>query len=97
MKLRFTPRALDNITAVTEYLSVHNPVAAQHVRSAIYETLENLLIFPHAGRRQNAEGVRKIVTRKYAYVIYYPVDDAAQDIIVLNVKHPARKQDYTDL
>ena len=67
------------------------------MRSAIYETLENLLIFPHAGRRQNAEGVRKIVTRKYAYVIYYPVDDAAQDIIVLNVKHPAGKQDYTDL
>ena len=67
------------------------------MRSAIYETLENLLIFPHAGRRQNAEGVRKIVTRKYAYVIYYPVDDAAQDIIVLNVKHAARKQDYTDL
>jgi toxin ParE1/3/4 len=97
MKLRFTPRAIENITAVTDYLSAYNPMAAEHVRSAIYDTLQNLLLFPHAGRRQRAEGVRKIVTRKYAYVIYYAVDGAAEEIVVLNVKHPARKQDYADL
>jgi plasmid stabilization system protein ParE len=49
MKLRFTPRAIENIASVTEYLSAHNPVAAEHVRSAIYDTLENLLLFPRAG------------------------------------------------
>jgi hypothetical protein len=33
--------------------------------------------------------VRKFITRKYAYLFYYAMDDAAEEIIILNVKHPA--------
>jgi toxin ParE1/3/4 len=40
--------------------------------------------------------VRKLVTRKYAYLIYYTVDEAADEIVVLNVRHPARERDYED-
>lgn len=30
------------------------------------------------------------MTRKYAYLIYYAVDEAEQEIVILNVMHPAR-------
>jgi hypothetical protein len=36
------------------------------------------------------------VTRKYAYLTYYSVDEAAGEIVVLNVKHPARQRDHED-
>jgi toxin ParE1/3/4 len=40
--------------------------------------------------------VRKFVTRKCAYLVYYTVDDAAEEIIILNVKHPAQFREHED-
>jgi toxin ParE1/3/4 len=96
MKLRFTPLAVQNITEIADYLRTENPLAAQHVRSAIYESLKILLLFPHAGRRQNIPGIRKFVTRQYRYLVYYNVDEDAQEIVILSVKHPAQTRRYTD-
>jgi plasmid stabilization system protein ParE len=53
-------------------------------------------LFPLVGRKQKTEGVRKLVTRKYAYLVYYTVDDAAKEIIILNVRHPARRREHED-
>jgi len=40
--------------------------------------------------------VRKLVTRKYTYLVYYTVDEAAQEIVILNVKHPAQGREHSD-
>jgi toxin ParE1/3/4 len=40
--------------------------------------------------------VRKLVTRKYAYLIYYTLDASAEDVVILNVKHPAQARDFED-
>jgi plasmid stabilization system protein ParE len=97
MKLRFTRRAVDNIAELADYIRARNPEAAQAVREAIYDSLKNLLLFPNVGRLQTTEGVRKLVTRKYSYLIYYTVDQAAEEIVVLSVKHGARERDHGDL
>jgi len=96
MKLRFTPRALENILAIADYIQARNPAAARRVRSAIYESLQNLILFPHAGRLQQTEGVRKFVTRRYAYIVYYTVDEVAEEIVILNVKHSAQRREHDD-
>jgi toxin ParE1/3/4 len=90
MKLRFTPRALENIAHIAD------PSAAQRVRDDIYDGLRNLILFPQVGRLQQTEGVRKLVTRRFAYLIYYAVDAAAAEIVVLGVKHPAQKREHDD-
>jgi toxin ParE1/3/4 len=96
MKLRFTPRATENLVEIADYLHERDPAAARRVRAVIYEGLQNLILFPNAGRLQKVERIRKFVTRKYVYLIYYIVDEAADEIVVLNVKHPARERDYED-
>jgi toxin ParE1/3/4 len=96
MKLRFTPRALENITAIADYIRARNPAAAERVRAAIYQSLQNLILFPYVGRVQKTERVRKFVTRRYAYLIYYTVDDAAKEIIVLSIKHSAQRREHDD-
>jgi plasmid stabilization system protein ParE len=96
MKLRFTPRAVENIAAIADYIRLHNPAAAQRVRSAIYDSLQDLILFPHAGHAQQTRGVRKLVTRKYNYLIYYIVDDGADELVVLSVKHPAQEREHGD-
>jgi plasmid stabilization system protein ParE len=96
MKLRFTSRAVENIAAIADYIRERNPTAAQRVRAAIYESLQDLMLFPHVGRVQQTEGVRKFVTRKYAYLVYYTMDDATDEVVILNVKHPAQRREHED-
>lgn len=96
MKLRFTPRAVENIAAIADYIRELNPAASERVRAAIYESLQDLILFPHVGRPQQTGGVRKLVTRRYAYLVYYTVDDAEDEIIILNVKHPAQRREHED-
>jgi|SRR5579871_3557394 len=96
MRLRFTSRAVADIAAIADYIRERNPAASQRVRAAIYESLQDLILFPHVGRLQQTEGVRKFLTRKYAYLVYYTVDDAAEEIIILTVKHPAQRREHQD-
>jgi addiction module RelE/StbE family toxin len=96
MRLRFTPRAIANLTEIGDYIHAQNPAAAGRVRATIIESLQNLILFPHVGRKQKVEGVRKLVTRKYAYLVYYTVDEAADEIVILNVKHPASRREHED-
>ena len=97
MKLRFTPRAIADLTEIADYIRQRDPMAADRVRAAIYERLQNLLLFPYAGRQQKAKDIRKIVTRKYNYLVYYTVDEIADEIVVLSLKHPARRREHEDL
>jgi toxin ParE1/3/4 len=96
MKLRFTPRAVANVIEIADYIYQHNPAGAERVRAAIYESLQNLILFPHVGRRQKGEGVRRFVTSKYGHLVYYTVDEAAGEIVILSVQHPSRRREHED-
>jgi toxin ParE1/3/4 len=96
MKLRFTPRAARDLTDTAAYLHEHSPAAAKRVRSEILDALQSLVLFPEVGRRQQIEGVRKLVTRRYSYLVYYRFDRAAEEIVVLTIQHHARDRAYED-
>jgi toxin ParE1/3/4 len=52
--------------------------------------------WPEVGRRQTVEGMRQLVTRKYPYLIYYTVDEGAEEIVVITIQHPSRAREYED-
>ena len=58
--------------------------------------MQDLVLFPLIGRRQSEFGVRKLITARYAYIIYYIVDEAQQEIVILSMKHPAEEREYDD-
>jgi plasmid stabilization system protein ParE len=66
MKLRLTPRAARDLADIGDYLWERSQGAALRVRDAILQSLHNLSLFPELGRKQEEEGVRKIVTRRYS-------------------------------
>jgi toxin ParE1/3/4 len=96
MKLRFTRRAARNLADIADYLREQNPEAAVRVRTAIDKSLQNLVLFPYAGRKQEFEGVRKVVTRRYPYLVYYRVDEVAGEIVVVAIRHSARAREHAD-
>jgi toxin ParE1/3/4 len=96
MKLRFSQRAAQDLLDIAEYLGSQNPGGAARVRAAILDSLQILIQFPYAGRLQDMEGVRKLVTRRYSYLVYYTVDAATDEIGVVTIQHPSREREYGD-
>jgi len=90
------PRGTQDLIDIADYIRERNRAASLRVRATIIESLQNIVLFPEAGRRQKVEGVRKLVTRKYPYLIYYTVDPTAEEIIVLTIRHPAREREHQD-
>jgi len=91
MKLRFTPRAAQDLAEIADYILEYSPQAVLRVRAAILESLQNLTLFPHVGRQQKAEGVRKLVTRRYPYLVYYTTDEEAEEIVILPIQRLTRE------
>jgi addiction module RelE/StbE family toxin len=96
MRLRVTPRAFRDLEEISNYIRERNPQAAARVSSAIQESLRLLPTFPQLGRQQATTGVRKIVTRRYPYLVYYRVDKVNAEVVILTVQHPARDREYED-
>jgi len=71
VKLRFTPRGTRDLAEIAEYLRTRSPSAALAVRAAILCSLQNLTLFPAIGCPQDVTGVRKLLTPKYRYLVYY--------------------------
>ncbi len=46
MKLRFTPRAAQDLTGIADYIRLHNIAAATRVRTAILDATQILCCFP---------------------------------------------------
>jgi len=67
------------------------------VRDSILRSLQNLALFPEIGRPQNVEGVRKLVTPRYRYLIYFTIDEGANEIVILTIQYPARRREYQDV
>ena len=88
MKLRLTPCVTRDLEEIADYLHTRNPSVALAVRDALLRSLQNLTLFPAIGRPQNVEGVRKLVTPKYRYLVYYMIDDGAEEIVILTIQHP---------
>jgi toxin ParE1/3/4 len=94
MKLRFTPRATQDLVDIADYIRERNPTASLRVRAAILDSLQNLVMFPEIGRRQTVQDVRKLVTRRYPYLVYYRFDRANDEIVILTILHPSREREY---
>ena len=89
MKLRFTPRAIRNLADISDYIKTENPIAATRVRESILASIDLLGDFPELGKSR-AVGMRKLITRKYRYRVYYATDAEHDEIVILAIRHPAR-------
>jgi addiction module RelE/StbE family toxin len=90
MRVRYRPRAEQDLKDIADYLRTRNPQAARSVRDAILHTIHIVADFPELGMRVD-EGVRRIVVRRYEYKVYYEVDEAKHEVVVTTVRH-ARRQ-----
>ncbi|MDD4880064.1 MAG: type II toxin-antitoxin system RelE/ParE family toxin [Gallionellaceae bacterium] len=89
MRVRYTPAALAQLTAISDYIANDNPEAARRVIQAIWKSVTLLRDNPDMGRRGHLEGTREIVIPRLPYYVAYRVTES--DIEIFAVIHTARR------
>jgi plasmid stabilization system protein ParE len=88
--VRFTRRARDDLREILDYLTDHNPVAAERVRHAMAATIKLIVERPHIGiRNAKATELRSRLVGRYPYRIHYSVQNA--DVWIVHIRHSARR------
>ncbi|CAO4156528.1 type II toxin-antitoxin system RelE/ParE family toxin [Methylorubrum thiocyanatum] len=90
MKLRLSARASDDLSSIAAYLAARDPQAAYHVEQQLADALRRLLDHPKAGRPVGS-GLRRLAVPRLPYLIYYRVDEAADAVGVVTIRHTARR------
>jgi addiction module RelE/StbE family toxin len=89
MRIRWTERAIADLTAVRDYISKDSPDAAARVAAKLLAATHRLEQFPQSGRMGRLKGTRELVVHGLPYVVPYRVVDDM--ILILSVIHTSRR------
>jgi toxin ParE1/3/4 len=67
-----------------------NPSAAEKVIATIKQSIDRLAEFPYAARRSEIRDVRELAIVRYPYMVFYTVDEAADEVQILRVRHTSQ-------
>ncbi len=88
MKLIWTPEAVEDRSAIWDYISLDNPAAAVRMDELFSEAAERLMLLPNIGRHGRIRGTRELIPHEY-YRLVYEIND---DIVwVLALVHTSRQ------
>ncbi len=75
MAVHWSPAALRDMEGVLEYLTAHNPLAAERLVEEILEASDSLATLAHRGKPGRVPGTREMLADR-PYVLVYRVDEA---------------------
>jgi addiction module RelE/StbE family toxin len=89
MRLEWSAYALDDRTAIFDYIEADSPRAALTVDERIREQVETLARFPQSGRPGRIEGTRELVISRTPYIAAYRI--TGNTVRILRVLHGSRR------
>ena len=90
MKIRYTRKALAQLDQIYSTIEAHNARAAKNVNARIKRAIGRLARFPYSCRETERPGIRVLAIVRYPYLVFYAVDEAAQEVQILRVRHSAQ-------
>ena len=88
MKVVWTPRAVDDLDDLTDYLAVRSPDTAVRVAGKIYTQINQLASTPHIGRIGDVPDTREWVFHPWPYIAVYRV--VGEELRILRVRHASQ-------
>ena len=90
MRIWYSTRAQSDVEGILIYIARDNPAAAEKGRRAIVAAVKTVAGNPYLGiKNARNPNLRSHLLGRYPYRIHYVVRD--QELIVLHVRHGARK------
>jgi addiction module RelE/StbE family toxin len=90
VKIRYRSTALAQLDAIFDYITARNPAAAHGVLARIKRAIDMLADFPRSAKASEIPNVREMPIVRYPYVVFYTIDEAAQEVIILRVRHTSQ-------
>ena len=81
MRVRYTPRARDDLEAIIEYLANRNLQGARNIKRTLDATVDVIGSFPDCGRPAGEDNARVLPVGRYPYLIYWVVEDGEAWIV----------------
>jgi len=95
MKVRYSSLALAELDEILSGIAAENPGAAQRLAMRNDRTTERIARFPQAAPPiEQRSNVRVVPLVRYPYLIHYTV--VAEEVIVLRIRHGARKNPWDE-
>jgi len=92
MKIRWSETALSELDDIFSYIQQNNRPAAIAVVERIEALTALLEEFPLVGQLTDEAGVRVLAVVRYPFLIFYAIDEAADEIVILHVLHTAQQR-----
>jgi len=73
MRVRWSPKAADDLEAIFSYIAVDNPSAATRVERQIYDRVGRLADFPGLGKVGRVSGARELPPAPLPFIAVYRV------------------------
>ena len=89
MRVRYTPRARDDLREIYAFLYARSPRGASNVRAAIREAVARLGREPRRGQETDWPSVRRLPVVRYRYAIYFRVRDG--EVHIVHIRHTSRQ------
>lgn len=71
MEVRWSPQAVDDLTAIILYIRKQNPSAAERVAQTLYDGVSALHDLPRRGRPGRVNNTRELVFAPLPFVVVY--------------------------
>jgi len=90
VKIVYTRKALGQIDQIYRYIDARDPAAALKVKARIRRSIDRLANRPYSARPSDRPGVRVLTVTRYPYIVLYNVNESAQQVRILRVRHTAQ-------
>jgi addiction module RelE/StbE family toxin len=90
LNIRYARTALRDLDDIFSYIHQRNPIAAGAVIDRIQRMITVIGRMPFIGHPTDEDGVRMIAVVRYPFLIFYTVDESAEEIMIVRVRHAAR-------
>jgi toxin ParE1/3/4 len=91
MKVRHTLTAASELDQSVNYLIAHAPDVAASFVETLEAAIGELLDHPYSAPQTDRAGVRRKYVARFRYAIFYAVDESADELVILSIRHAARR------
>lgn len=91
MRVRYTATAQRELDQAVDYLLEHAPTVAAAFVDSIERATTALLAHPYSAQETSQPGVRRKYVRRFRYGLFYVVNDDADELVIINIRHTSRR------
>lgn len=89
MKVRYTPRARDDLQAIFQFLDQVSPSGARSVKQTLERRIRLLADVPFIAPATDEPGVYELSIVRYPYKVYYRIE--RNEVRIVHIRHTSRR------